>query len=174
MYNLLVKNINQNNLQHKIIPYNLGVFCYNGLGVMNEIDLDGDGGKSYVSKRYNEECHLPCNFGGIGLGNNGEQVQLVTVDSMKLEDIGFIHCDAQGSENFIFSESINTITKHRPIIYYENCESHEKYLYDTVCNAYPNYKENSVFDIRKYCMEKLQYSECNNNFNGGLDILLLP
>ena len=29
MYNLLVKNINQNNLQNKIIPFNSGVFCYN-------------------------------------------------------------------------------------------------------------------------------------------------
>ena len=27
MYNLLVKNINQNNLQNKIIPNNFGVFC---------------------------------------------------------------------------------------------------------------------------------------------------
>ena len=28
MYNLLVQNINQNNLQDKIIPHNLGVFCF--------------------------------------------------------------------------------------------------------------------------------------------------
>ena len=60
MYNLLVKNINQNNLQNKIIPFNSGVFCYNGEGRMNDIDLDGGGG--VVSKRYNEENHLKCNF----------------------------------------------------------------------------------------------------------------
>ena len=30
MYNLLVKNIEQNNLQNKIIPYNSGVFCFSG------------------------------------------------------------------------------------------------------------------------------------------------
>ena len=67
MYNLLVKNINQNNLQNKIMPFNSGVFCYNGEGKMNNIDLDGGGG--VVSKRYNEENNLKCNFGGIGLGN---------------------------------------------------------------------------------------------------------
>jgi hypothetical protein len=62
MYNLLVKNINHNNLQHKIIPHNLGVFCYTGEGTMNDIDLDGGGG--VVKKRYNEEINEYCNFGG--------------------------------------------------------------------------------------------------------------
>ena len=109
MYNLLVKNIHQNHIQHKIIPYNLGVFCYEGKAEMNAIDLDGGGG--IVSKRYNEESHLDCNFGGIGLGNGGENVYLTTIDKMNLDDIGFIHCDAQGSENFIFSKGIETIKK---------------------------------------------------------------
>ena len=120
MYNLLVQNINQNNLQNKIIPHNLGVFCYEGKGKMNDIDLDGGGGT--VSKRYNEENNLGCNFGGIGLGEKGEEINLTTVDNMPLEDIGFIHCDAQGSENFIFSKALETIKKYRPVILYENNE----------------------------------------------------
>ena len=53
MYNLLVHNIIQNNLQDKIKPYNLGVFCFEGNGKMNGIDLDGGGG--VVAKRYDEE-----------------------------------------------------------------------------------------------------------------------
>ena len=114
MYKLLVYNINQNNLQDKIIPFNMGVFCYNGTGQMNDIDIDGGGG--VVSKRYEEENHLICNFGGIGLGNGGEIIKLVTVDDMMLDDIGFIHCDAQGAENFIFSKAIDTIRKFRPVI----------------------------------------------------------
>jgi len=172
MYNLLVKNINQNNLQNKIIPNNLGVFCYEGTGKMNDIDLDGGGGN--VSKRYNEENNLGCNFGGIGLGGNGEDIYLTTIDNMKLDDIGYIHCDAQGSENFIFSKGIETITKYRPVILYENNEQYCKYLYDNVCNSYPNYKEESVFDIKKYCMEQLNYSTCIDKFNGGIDTLLIP
>lgn len=74
---------------------------------MNDIDLDG----GVVSKRYNEENNLKCKFGGIGLGNGGENIKLVTIDSMNLDNIGFIHCDAQGSENFIFSRAIKTIKK---------------------------------------------------------------
>ena len=172
MYNLLVQNINQNNLQNKIIPYNMGVFCYEGYGKMNNIDLDGGGG--VVAKRYYEETHLDCNFGGIGLGNDGEIINLTTIDNMKLDDIGFIHCDAQGAENFIFSHGIDTIKKNRPIILYENNELYGRYLYESVCNSYPSYKEESVFNIKKYCMEQLNYSQYIDRFNGGIDTLLIP
>ena len=172
MYELLLKNIYQNNLQNRIIPYNFGVFCYDGAGKMNNIDVDGGGG--IVSKRYNEENTLKCNFGGISLGNNGENIRLITLDSMNLDNIGFIHCDAQGSEPFIFSKALETIKKFRPVILYENNTDFAKYLYNNVCDAYPDYKEESKFDIRKYCMEELNYSECIDRFNNSIDTLLIP
>ena len=172
MYNLLVHNIHQNNLQNIIIPNNLGVFCFEGNGKMNNIDLDGGGG--IVAKRYSDENNLQCNFGGIGLGFDGEDIGLTTIDNMKLDDIGFIHCDAQGSENFIFSKGLEIITKYRPVILYENNQLYGTYLYDNVCNSYPNYKEESKFDIKKYCMEQLNYSKFIDKFNGGIDTLLIP
>lgn len=172
MYNLLVQNIKQNNLLNKIIPKNLGVFCFEGNGNMNNIDLDGGGG--VVSKRYNEENNLACNFGGICLGIDGENINLTTMDNMNLDNIGYIHCDAQGSENFIFSKGTETIKKYRPVILYENNELYGRYLYDNVCKSYPNYKEESLFDIKKYCMEKLGYSYFIDKFNGGIDTLLIP
>lgn len=172
MYKLLVHNIHQNRLRNKIVPNNLGVFCFEGNGKMNSIDLDGGGGE--VLKRYNEEQNLPCNFGGIGLGDDGEDINLTTIDNMKLDDIGYIHCDAQGSENFIFSKGIETIKKYRPVILYENIELYGTYLYDNICKSYPNYKEESVFDIKKYCMEQLNYSKFIDRFNGGIDTLLIP
>jgi FkbM family methyltransferase len=172
MYNLLVKNINQNNLQDKIVPHNLGVFCFEGKGKMNSIDLDGGGG--VVAKRYNEEIDLQCNFGGIGLGSDGEDINLTTIDTMNLDDIGFIHCDAQGSENFIFSKGIETIKRCRPVIFYENLDLGGRYFYDNVCKSYPDYNEESKFDIKKYCMEELKYSRCIDVFNGEIDTLLIP
>lgn len=172
MYNLLHRNITQNNLQNKVIPYNMGVFCYCGSGKMNDIDLDGGGGT--VTKRYNEENNLPCNFGGIGLGSDGETITLTTIDNMNLDNIGYIHCDAQGSENFIFSKSIETITKNRPVILYENNQEHAQYLYDMVCASYLDYELESRFDIKKYCMETLNYSTCIDKFNGSIDTLLIP
>ena len=172
MYNLLVHNIFQNNLQNKIIPNNYGVFCYNGLGNMNSIDVDGGGG--LVEKRYGEENNLSCNFGGISLGADGEQIKLTTIDDMELDNIGYIHCDAQGSENFIFSKSIKTINKCRPVILYENKDLYGNDFYEDICNSYPQYKEESNFDIKKYCMENLNYYGYIDNFNGGIDTLLIP
>ena len=52
-----------------------------------------------------------------------------------LDDIGFIHCDSQGSENFIFSRAVDTIKKYKPVLYYENNEAFGRYLYDNVCSV---------------------------------------
>jgi FkbM family methyltransferase len=172
MYQLLVQNITQNNLQDKIIPFNNGVFCYKGAGNMNNIDLDGGGGN--VQRRYNEERHIGCNFGGIGLGKEGEPITLTTIDEMGHDNIGFIHCDAQGSENFIFSSGKETIKKNRPVILYENNAKYSKFLYDNVCLNYPSYVEESKFDLTEYCMTELKYSRCYDRFNGSIDTLLIP
>ena len=172
LYSLLMKNIHQNNLQNKIVPMNLGVFCYDGLGKMNSIDMDGGGGN--VLKRYTNESDLECNFGGLCLGNDGEEITMTTIDSMNLDNIGFIHCDAQGSENFIFSKGKETISKNRPVILYENMDFYGTYLYDNVCKSYPEYKNESNFNLTKYCMQELKKSVCNHRYNGGIDSLFIP
>jgi FkbM family methyltransferase len=177
MYDLLVYNINQNNLQNKIIPFHAGVFCYNGPGHMHDIDLDGGGG--VIEKRYTTECDLPCNFGGASLGKKGEMIVLVTVDDMFIEDndIGYIHCDAQGAENYIFSRATNTLMKNRPVIFYENnFENVEngKYLFDNVHKNYPEFEENSRFNLRNFCVNQLGYSKYIHKFNNGNDDLLIP
>ncbi len=172
MYNLLVKNVFDNRLQNKIVPHNLGVFCYEGNGTMNNIDLDGGGG--VISKRYNEECNLGCNFGGVCLGKDGEQIKLTTIDSMGHDNIGYIHCDAQGAEPFLFSGGKELIRRDRPVILYENYGLYGDYLYKNIKNSYSQYEIESQFDIKKYCMEELGYSNYIDRFNGGIDTLLLP
>lgn len=172
LYNLLVHNINQNNLHDKIIPFNKGVFCFEGEARMDKMDIDGYGGE--VSKRYNEEKELPCNFGGVCLGKDGETISITTIDSMNLEDLGLIHCDAQGAENFIFSKAINTIVKHRPLINFEDNFVLNKKLFNAVSSSYPEYGAESLFDIKKYCLENLNYSKKIDRFHGGLDTLLIP
>ena len=170
LYKLLLQNINQNKLQTKIVPFQLGVFCYKGIGQMNSVDIDGGGGE--VLKRYND--NMQCNFGGIGLGDDGETINLTTIDKMGLENLGYIHCDAQGAENYIFSNAVNTITKYRPVILYENNQENDKPLYDNVFSTYPEYEEESKFDIRSFCMNKLNYSSCIDKFNDSHDTLLIP
>ena len=172
IYDLLVKNINQNDLQNKIIPFNKAVFCFDGIGNMNDTDLDCSGGN--VLKRFNEESNLPCNYGGICIGENGEEVEFVTVDNMKdIENIGFIHIDAQGAENFILSKATKVIEKYRPVIYFENNEKYDTLLYNKVCSSYPSYVDESTFDIKEFCINKLGYSKIIEKFNNGNDDLII-
>ena len=173
MYNLLRVNIIQNNLENIIYPYNNAVFCKEMTGYMNNIDLDGGGGN--VQKRYTEEQDKPCNFGGIGIGSNGEETKFITIDdNMNHDNIGFIHCDAQGAENFIFSKATETIKKYKPVILFENNAKYSKYLYNSVCSAYPEYKEESTFDIARYCIRELNYRKIIRKFGKSEDDLLVP
>ena len=172
LFNLLEFNIKQNKLQHKIIPYNKAVFCDNTTLTMNNIDLDGGGG--IVQKRYNEESNMNCNFGGIGIGNGGEKVKAITMNEMKHENIGFIHCDAQGSENFIFSTGTDFIQKHKPVILFENKDYYGDYLYNLICKTYPEYSKHKDFNLEQFCMNKLMYSQIIRRFGNGIDDLLIP
>jgi len=169
MFNLLNKNIKQNNITN-IIPFQKGVFCFNGKGSMNSETLDG--GSGLVSDNYLDA--KDCNFGGLPLGSNGEEIELITINSMGHENIGFIHCDAQGAENFIFSSGLELISKYRPVIFYENNEDYARYLYDKVKSSYPSYVQESKFNIEEYCMKTLGYTRCIRKFNGGIDSLLIP
>jgi FkbM family methyltransferase len=169
MFNILVKNIEQNGLQDKIIPYNSGVFCYEGPGEMHSMDLDGGGG--VVAKAYAEPSKDGFNFGGVGLGKDGEPIHLTTVDRMGLDNIGFIHCDAQGSEHFLFSKAVETIRKCRPVILYENGAMFDGRYHNHLCNMYPQYEKESMFNVSDYCIDELGYS---NRVNLKDDILLVP
>jgi hypothetical protein len=169
MFNLLKRNIEQNTIT-TILPFNKGVFCFNGKGSMNKESLDG--GSGAVSENYLNSTD--CNFGGLSLGSEGEDIHLITIDTMDHKNIGFIHCDAQGSENFIFSKGINLISRDRPVILYENNALYGKYLYDKVKQTYLEYSEESLFNIEEYCMNTLGYTKCIHKFNGGIDTLLIP
>ncbi len=171
MYDLLCHNIKQNNLENKIIQNNKGLFCYNGKCRMNDFDFASTGS---ITKRYNEECDSVCNFGGACLGNDGEIINVVTLDSLEYDNIGYIHCDAQGAENFIFSKGKEFVKKHRPVIYYENNYEDNNILYYSVLYSFPEYIEYSNFNIKTFCMEELGYSKYIDNFNGSIDTLLIP
>uniref|UniRef100_A0A6C0IU08 Methyltransferase FkbM domain-containing protein n=1 Tax=viral metagenome TaxID=1070528 RepID=A0A6C0IU08_9ZZZZ len=171
IFELLQYNVSINNLNDKIHIFNKGCFCYEGNGIMNDIDLDGGGGN--IQKRYDDENNMVCNFGGVFLGKNGEQINLVTIDSMKIDNIGFIHCHAQGSESFIFSKGINLITKYKPFILFSNNRRQNTYLYKEVCLNYLNYYEESNFDLVDFCINNLGYSIIYN-FNNSIDDLLIP
>lgn len=161
MFNLLIKNIQDNNLKN-VYPFNMGVFCFNGKGNMCDRTLDG---KNINEKLVNNDKIL--NYGGACLGGEGEEINLITIDDMNIDNIGFIHIDAQGCEPFIFIKSLNMIKKYRPVIYYEKPE--RKFI-KNIIQSYPKYEEFKSFNIKKYCIDNLNYYHINITNN----ILLIP
>ena len=86
--------------------------------------------------------------GGIGLTNNlysknnnkiGEEIEIVTIDSLNLDKLDYIKIDVEGYEENIINGSINTINKYKPIIILECYKSFEPLIegdLDFVKNKY--------------------------------------
>jgi len=172
MYELLMYNIKQNNLEDKVEIFNKALFCYNGTINMNNIDMDGPHKNNSISKLENDKKYI--NYGGLCLGNSGELVECITLDSLNMTDIKFIHCDAQGSEPFIFFKGKEFIKKHKPIILYENSDLHGKYLLNCIKKNYPIYKIEAEFDIKQFCIKELNYTYIDNLAGSRVDTLLIP
>ena len=171
MFNILNKNIEINNLNSKIKTFNSAAFCKTGQINMHSEDLDGPARGNIIAL---ETEHKPINYGGICLGNNGELTNCVKLDDLNFENIGYIHCDAQGAEPFIFSAATKLIKKHRPVILYEDMNLYGNYLFNVIKSSYPEFIDNSNFDIKNYCIKELGYYCISNFNNSGFDSLLLP
>jgi FkbM family methyltransferase len=62
------------------------------------------------------------NFGGLGLGSqlHGEQVRVVTLDSLNLHSCGLIKIDVEGMEREVLRGAVEVIGRCKPILYVEN------------------------------------------------------
>jgi len=62
------------------------------------------------------------NFGGMSLGEwtQGEQVPLVTIDSLALDACHFMKIDVEGMEQSVIRGARETLARHRPVLYVEN------------------------------------------------------
>src|SRR5262249_40563429 len=62
------------------------------------------------------------NFGGLSLGNwsSGEEVPLVTIDSLNLPVCHVIKIDVEGMEGETIAGAEQTIRRFRPVLYVEN------------------------------------------------------
>ena len=172
IYNCLVKNINHNKLA--VTPICGSAFCYTGKMNMNLTPVDGP--NVHIPVNILTQNMLPINYGGMTVGSSGEEINCYKLDDMsELTNIGFFHCDAQGSEPFIMYGARELIRKNRPVIIYEDKTlGTGPILHQNVCNNFKQYKDISNFNVSKYCMNELGYSKCIQRFNNSEDILLIP
>jgi FkbM family methyltransferase len=115
IFELLQKNINDNHLTncklfhnavgHKIIDTTMSSMIYDGYDCL--ID-------------YNTNKHI--NYGGIGLGQNGQEIKMITIDSLNLERCDYIKIDVEGAEILAFMGAVETIKKYKPFIMFEKTD----------------------------------------------------
>ena len=117
MYKLLQKNVIQNRLK------NVELFhCAVGnkikmVTINNEIKDGPNANEPYFYDGYKEY-----NFGGISLGSGGEEIMMITIDSLQLNHCDLIKIDVEGFEFPVLLGAINTIIKYKPAIFYEKNE----------------------------------------------------
>ena len=59
------------------------------------------------------------NYAAISLGEDGENVNMVTIDSLKLKQCDFIKMDIGGAAILVLMGAVKTIQKFLPIIFFE-------------------------------------------------------
>lgn len=102
LYTILHRNIVENKLSNVIIPYKKAIGHKNSTMKLQKVPEDTE-----------------FNKGGVGLGIDGEEVDVITLDSLNLEGCDLIKMDIQGAESLALIGGENTIKKFKPIIIFE-------------------------------------------------------
>jgi len=159
MMECLEKTISDNGIRSNVTLFNNAVWY-------ETCDLEMAGiCTSPTAASYNkrlEDCHknfTSTNYGAMCIGKGGNPTRAVYLDdpSLGLDNIGFIHSDAEGSENLVFYGARELIRKNRPVIYYENYRVCGSELFDHIRTHYDIPKEILYFNVKDYCMNELGY-----------------
>jgi hypothetical protein len=81
--------------------------------MIKHFNVDGNS----VNIDYNSEDGI--NYGAVGLGDGGENVNMVTIDSLNLQQCDYIKIDVEGAEILVLTGALNTINQFHPIIFFE-------------------------------------------------------
>jgi FkbM family methyltransferase len=132
MFDLLSHNVKQNNFNN-VFLHNLALANKPSVTKMatSVADVYYDENHEYV-RLENGDLHEAIftdisygddnvfNLGGLGFGEDGEEVSTVTIDSLNLSRCDFIKLDLEGAEPLALSGATETIKKFYPTILFEH------------------------------------------------------
>lgn len=125
-------------------------------GTFNHID-SLEGRNSEINY---DDNHLR-NYGGINIGQGGEIVDMITIDSIfcdieMVEKVSLIKIDVEGAESLAIYGARETIRKHKPVIFYEdNWKKITQEMSSVLCLT----NDNIVFDITLF-LKEIGYKQC--------------
>lgn len=142
MFKLLQHNIVSNSFKN-VITHNKGVANIAIKSSMSSSVSDGDNiGRDIeygTSKRFN--------LGGLQIGNGGEDIETMTVDSLNLTECDYIKIDVEGFEPLVLIGAEKTIKKFKPTILFE---SNHKVISKEMAEKFGlDYPVETSFDILK-------------------------
>jgi len=108
-----------NNLLDRVKIYNnaVGHVCKANVRMASELSPIDSVSVNSAKVNYYDQCIR--NFGGLSLGTDGEDVDMITVDSMNFTKVDLLFIDVEGSESLVIIGAIKTILKFRPVVMYE-------------------------------------------------------
>jgi len=74
---------------------------------------------SSLEKVYDTNQHGH-NKGGLGIGEGGEKIDIITLDSLNLPGLDFLKIDVEGAEGLVIQGASETIRKYKPVIFFEH------------------------------------------------------
>jgi hypothetical protein len=109
-------------------------------------------GEAFIS---DYDTSTPGNYGECMMSDTGQPCNTVRIDDLDLPPPDLIKIDVEGHELKVFQGAYNTISKHRPVIFYESMHGTGfDVIYDTLTN----------FGYTIYYFPAANYNP--NNFNG--------
>ena len=142
MFNLLNHNIVKNNFDN-VIAFNNGVANISIKSNMSKSVLDGDN----IGKDIQYGTNSRFNLGGLQIGNGGEEIETITIDSLNLKSCDYIKIDVEGFEPLVLMGAKETIKKFKPTILFES--NHKVISKDMAEKFGLSYPVESSFDILK-------------------------
>lgn len=159
LHDILSKNICDNDIRNCTIYNNAVGHKSMQTNMIKSVQEDG---KEYTIEYNNPNFGF--NYGAIGLGEGGENVNMITIDSLDLKQCDYIKIDVEGAEILVLMGAINTINKFHPAIFFE-----ENGL--TVTDAMvKSMNIDFVYDTPRNFLTQLGYTVTNVNYFNSLAI----
>ena len=105
---ILKRNVSVNNYSKRIEVFNKGLGHKKMNTQLRPVDAVRD------------ENNNGWNKAGLGIGKDGENIEIITLDSLNLPGLDYMKIDVEGAEGLVISGAEETIKKYKPVIFFEH------------------------------------------------------